>query len=674
MRMMRLPLLIAILLIFLGLACSTSDFLKDIGNFNGEPSISPTATIILESPVIAGEANPDEPVLVTGTIPFTSPFFLAGNAEPFVLLEDQAGFYKRDLEFEFPLAGQAIGPVDVLDENTLSFTLPLPSVPQGTLFDLDNNGEEDKGVMVFQVAYWSNTWGGPFLEERDGTGWSTAYTSATTDPFRDHEINGGYLIIWAPDNEQSFPYGYGEDEKLFTEDDPVQSIPAGYSIVDLNSTPFRVYKEPNPIFELIEGAGAVHDYSEMSYEEAFDTMFEKVRVEYPFTEEKGINWDALYNQFAPRIASARNGEQFYRALKDFTYAIPDGHVGVSPNSDTLGRVFFEEAGGSFGLILAELSNGEVIVTDVLADTPGSRAGILPGAEIIEWEGKPVGQAISQVVPFFGPYSTEHAKREDQLIFLTRMPVGTEISVIYRNVGEQAVEATFRAEIEYESFFRAIPDLDELVLPIDAEVLDESGLGYISITTFLDDYNLMARIWERFIEGLIENEVPGLILDLRINGGGNGALALDFAGYFFNEEMVISRRSSWNERLGEWEYSDFPTRIIPGPMYYEGEVVVIVSPTCISACEGFVYAMSQNDRARIIGHAPTAGAFGSVGTGQYELPDEISMQFPTTRPETMNGELLIENRGVALDITVPVTFESAMGEVDALLQAAIEALR
>ena len=59
-------------------------------------------------------------------------------------------------------------------------------------------------------------------------------------------------------------------------------------------------------------------------------------------------------------------------------AIPDAHVGASLNS----QIFFEDAGGSFGLVLAELSDGRVLVTKVLPDTPGWQAGIAPGAEII----------------------------------------------------------------------------------------------------------------------------------------------------------------------------------------------------------------------------------------------------------------------------------------------------
>jgi C-terminal processing protease CtpA/Prc len=51
-----------------------------------------------------------------------------------------------------------------------------------------------------------------------------------------------------------------------------------------------------------------------------------------------------------------------------------------------------------------------------------------------------------------------------------------------------------------------------------------------------------------------------------------------------------------------------------------------------------------------------------------------MQFPTGRHETLDGELVIEGVGVIPDITVPVTEASALGQDDALLNAAIEALQ
>ena len=64
-------------------------------------------------------------------------------------------------------------------------------------------------------------------------------------------------------------------------------------------------------------------------------------------------------------------------------------------------------------------------------------------------------------------------------------------------------------------------------------------------------------------------------------------------------------------------------------------------------------------------------FGEVGRGQYDLPGDFSLQVPTGRPETLDGELLIEGSGVPLDIQVPVTLESALGRVDAVLEAALD---
>ena len=156
-----------------------------------------------------GEAHPDEPVFISGEIPYTSRFFVDSLAEPFVMLEDEAGFAKRDFEFIFSRASQLIGPVEVSPDLKLSYSLSLPSIPQGTYLDVDNNGEQDTGVQVFAVAYWSNTWRDPFLEPRDGKGWSSAYASTITDSEREYEITGGTLVVWSPDELQAFPTGFG---------------------------------------------------------------------------------------------------------------------------------------------------------------------------------------------------------------------------------------------------------------------------------------------------------------------------------------------------------------------------------------------------------------------------------------------------------------------------------
>ena len=638
------------------------------------PTLAPTFTPLPPIPVKPGVENPDEPIFISGKIPYTSPFFLDTIAEPFVLLEDQAGFIRRDKEFTFDLAGQTVGPVEVLDDLSLTYFLTLPAIPQGTQVDVDNDTEAETGVQVFAIAYWSNTWGGPFLEDRDGKGWSNAYVSTITDPDLDDEIIGGILVVWAPDDKQGFPTGFGADGKLFTQDDPTQPIPAGYSLVNLEEEPFFVYKDSRPVIDLNEGISAVNDFSEMEYSDAFDALFDKISKEYPFTKEKSIDWQRLYDEYAPRIAKARDTTAFHQALHDFTQQIADGHVGLTFNA----REFYEHHGGGFGLVLTELSTGQVIASQVLPDLPAARAGIQVSAEIITWDGKPILEAIGGVEPYFGPYSTEHHKRLEQTAFLPHVPPDTRIQVEYKNPGQETqLETALESELEYDSLFAALPYLSEetLSFPISGEVIPGSGIGYIRISTFSADYHLMALLWDDLLSNLIdaEDQITGLILDLRQNSGGSSGLAFNFAGYFFDEEFTLFQSLYFNNLSGKFELSDHPARIQPAPLYYEGPIAVLISSNCFSACEAFVYMLQHGGRATLIGHTPTAGAFGEVGRGQYKMPDDLTMQFPTGRSETLDGTLLIEGTGVIPDILVPVTQESALGQVDAVLEAAIQAL-
>lgn len=668
----RTIVLLALCLVLASLACRAE--INSTGSQSEPPTgqLVETPTSLPPAPVQAGGAESDEPAAIYGTIPYTSPSFLNSASEPFVLLEDEAGFVNRDLEFEFPLAGQVMGPVTIQDDLSLTYDLALPSVPQGTYVDVDNDGAADKGVQVFAVAYWDNTWGGPFLEERDGTGWSTAYSSTIIDPTND-EITGGTLVVWAPDDQQAFPTDFGADGLLFTADDPTTPIPAGYSLVDLDQSPFRFYKEPRPKLDLNEGVIAVNDYSGLSYSEAFDTLFLKASKEYPFTAEKNVDWMAIYERIKPLVDKAKSSQDFYKAIREFTFSVPDGHIGGLTLDPEL---FYNESGGSFGMILTELSDGRVIVTDILSGTPAEETGIQPGAEIVSWQDLPVQEAIDKVVPTFGPYSTEHARHLAQVMFLTRVPPGSRVNVAYKNPNETFAEQTNMTAIpEYDSLFQAYAYTDQPILPIDAEVLQPSGLGYIRINTFSDDYHLMAQLWERYIQDFKDNEVPGIILDLRTNGGGNSNLANLFAGYFFDEDYTPFRRAYFSDKTGKFETEELrPSDTIqPAPLMYDVPIVVLVGPDCASACEGFAYVLQQGKQATVIGNYPTAGMFGEVNRGQYSLPDDMSLQFPTGRPETSDGEVPIEGVGVIPDIIVPVTLESALGQEDTILQAAIQAL-
>ncbi len=645
---------------------------------------TPTATSVSE--VSPAEIQNDEggPVTVTGEVAYTYPFFTAGVAQPLIVLEDQAGFVDRDRNFLFPPESQVLGKITSdFYTSPFSYSLTLPDEPQGSLRDVDQDGESDSGVMVFAVAYWTNIFGDPYLERRDqyGGGWSSAYASTQVSDDRANylEVYGGTYLVYAPEAGQGFPAGFGDDERLFTEDDPIVTLPQGWTRVDVDSDPFTFDRSREPEIELHEPESlALDDFSGMSYVEAFDAMLEKFRTEYAFTELKQLDWDARAQEFRPRFEAADqagDSRAYLLALRDFLWSVPDGHVGMdlSPLND----LFQSETGGGLGLALRELDDGRVIASFVTEGGPAAEAGMTLGTEVLELGGVPIADAVAKNVPWSSPFSTEHTRRLQQLRYVVRFPVGTEVELTFRGPEGEATTASLTAVPEDESFTSTsfFAGLSGHELPVEFRELD-SGFGYARLTDFFDNELLTIQLWERMIRDLNENQTPGLVLDLRQNGGGSGYLAEQMAAYFFDEDTVTGNTAYYDDSTGEF-YLDttdedmmFPP---PESLRYHGPVVVLVGPACASACEFFAYAMTLEGRATIVGQYPTAGLGGSVS--DFLMPEGISVRFTIGRAVNQDGVIHIEGQGVAPQVRVPVTEETVLaGDRDLILEAGVEEVR
>ena len=623
------------------------------------------------------------PVVITGELHYSNAFFTSGVDDPLIILEDQAGFIDRNETYIIPLESQVPGQITSdYFTSPFSYSLSLPLAPKGSLRDVDNDGDDDAGVMVFAIAHWTNIFGGPLLDKCDqhGGGWSTAYAStrASDDPDARLEIIGGKFIIYAPEAGQGFPAGFGEDGLLFTEDDPIVAVPPGYSIVDMDERPFLFDRAARPLVNLIEPeAAAINDFSELSYSEAFSAMVDLFRREYAYTDLYGLDWDALEATYSTRFAGAEAVEAeeeraaaFALALRDFIWEIPDGHVSMPLSA--VNELFREETDGGLGLSLTELDDGRIVVSYLLDGGPASNAGMELGAEILAWDGGTLAEAMErEFVWAHQALATEHTKRLQQLRYITRFPLGAEVEVGFRNPeSEDEQSATLgviseRASFSNSSFFAGIEG-DEL--PIETRILP-SGYGYVAIYSFSDDERLMVKLWERMIERFIDEELPGVIIDMRYNGGGSGYLADQLAAYFFQEEHTLGFSEFYNDTKGEFTLSQSPDRFcLPDEdMRYDGEVAIITAPGCFSACEFFSYNMTIDERAAIIGHYPTGGLGGAVD--DFLMPDDIEIRFTVTRQLDPDLNIHIEAQGVAPNVLVPVTYESLFLEGDPLLEAA-----
>jgi C-terminal processing protease CtpA/Prc len=635
---------------------------------------------------------PPTPVLesgprkITGQVAYTNSFFTVGVAQPEIILEDQGGFISRDRNFLFPIESQVIGQI-TSDFYTSPFTysIALPEEPAGTLHDVDHDNETDTGVMVFAIAYWTNTWGDPYLERRDqgGGGWSSAYASTKISDDRASylEVYGGMYLVYAPDDQQQFPSTFGSDKKLFTDDDSLMPIPAGWSVIDLDQTPFAVDRSENPTIDLLEPeSAALDDFSALLYTQAFDKMVDKFKKEYAWTELKGIDWDAKAEEFRPRFEEAEKNQddhEYALALRDFFWSIPDTHVGIS--IDPLYDDFLADIEGGLGFAMRETDDSKIIANYILEGGPAEKAGMKWGAEIIALDGIPTADAVGAMVPWSSPFSNPVIKRLQQLRYALRFRMDQgSVEVKFKNLdgSEQIAELEVVAETNSFNFSSFYAGQSLTALPVEFSVLP-SGYGYIKVNSFFDNDVLSIQVWERAIRYFKENEIPGIILDLRINGGGSGWLADQMAAYFFTTETAVGNSAFYNRGSGEFYMDPGDEDIMyppPPDLQFEGPVAVLVGPACASACEFFSYDMTVNDRAMIVGQYPTEGAGGSVE--EFLMPEGLYAQLTIGRAVDALGKVHLEGKGVMPAIMVPVTLATLRQEadgVDVVLAAAEEVL-
>jgi C-terminal processing protease CtpA/Prc len=623
---------------------------------------------------------PAGPVEISGTFTVTNDYVIATYiVEHAVALVDMYGFVIRDEEWELPVDSQVLGFLSVDVENLSGeYAIDLPARPEGTLADVDNDGQSEEGVQIFAVAYSPNIAGGPFSEGDDRSlGWPSYLASVKTDSENEDEVIGGKLVVWAPDDRQEFPTGFGADGLLFTEDDPVGPIPAGYSIIDLDQSPFGVSQEAEPELTLYEPKDiAVKDFSDLGYTEAFEELYKAISRDWAFNGVKGkeVDWEALHDEIAPRVAEAEKNKdalEFYRALHDFTLAIPDGHVGLGGGE--LGNADFQpRVAGGYGFAIRELVSGEFAVVFVTRGGPAEEAGMELGAEVTEFDGRPIAEAVSQIQPYAGPFSQEIFKRYQQARYLLRAPVGTEASVTFVSPGGQPQTATLTAIEERDSFqFTSIYyGFEPSDLPVTFRLLD-TGVGYINVASYYDDLNLIIRLFERALKTFQAQGVSSIVIDLRFNGGGN---PLGLAGFLYDQEIPLGQKERYSEKTGKFEPVGVPDKVLPNTNQYEFEkIAVLVGPACFSACEQEAYSFSQVPGAIVVGYYSSGGVFADVARGQVSLPEGMSLQFSTDRFVNPDGSLFLEGKGAVPTVRVPLTLENLLSTEDVVLRAAEDAL-
>ncbi|OUR62297.1 C-terminal processing peptidase [Colwellia sp. 39_35_sub15_T18] len=175
------------------------------------------------------------------------------------------------------------------------------------------------------------------------------------------------------------------------------------------------------------------------------------------------------------------------------------------------------------------------------------------------------------------------------------------------------------------------------------------VGVITIPSF---YNNLSRDVKKELNKLKEQEVQGIIIDLRGNGGGSLPEATLLTGLFIDKGPVVQIRNS-ADRVDVHRDRD-------GISYYDGPLTVMVDRYSASASEIFAAAIQDYGRGVIIGEH-TFGK-GTVqqhrGLGRvYDLYENPlgSIQYTIAKFYRINGGST-QHKGVLPDIDFPTAVD------------------
>jgi len=321
------------------------------------------------------------------------------------------------------------------------------------------------------------------------------------------------------------------------------------------------------------------------------------------------------------------------AIKGMFNSIDDPYTQYMSNKE-FGDLMTTTQGtyGGIGVIVTPGDDGYVTVVSPIEDTPGEKAGLIPGDKIIAVNGEAI----------FGD-------KLDYAVGLMKGEPGTEVKLA---ILRDSKNETFDVNIKREEI---------RLKTVRSEVI-ENDIGYIRITMFDEK---TAEDFKIHLEELKSKNIKGLVLDLRNNPGGLLDQCVEIADEILGEQVIVYTEDRDGSR--NIEKSDKKQLEVP--------LTVLVNKGSASASEILSGAIKDGKKGTIIGST----TFGKGLVQQVKpLPDGTGFKFTISEYFTPNG-INIHGTGVVPDIIVELPEQDASEvateiQEDIQLKKAIEILR
>lgn len=388
--------------------------------------------------------------------------------------------------------------------------------------------------------------------------------------------------------------------------------------------------------------------------EVFERVWKTVNEKYYDPKFNGVDWKAVREKYRPLAEKAASDAEFYDVLTLMVGELRDAHTRVrSPRR----RIESEKKQATSAGVRIWQVEGVPIITSVAPDSDAARAGVMTGMIVRTVGGRAVGEALSEARREVGTSSSERATR---LLSYSRLVAGepeTQLELgLTRADGTPLEVSLTRRTLSAATQFAAN------LLP--------SGLAYIKFNQF------QAPVDKQIKEALLKfKDAPALIIDLRSNGGGDGALGLKIAGYFFDESVSFANIIT---RTGKPPSAFFGLYKLPkefkagkkGGQLYARPVVVLVNEATGSTSELFANAMQEQKRATIIGTQSCGCVLGILHHTKLKGGGDLAVSeigFVTAKGKTLEGI------GVVPDNPIAPALPDVQSGRDVALEAAVRYL-
>ncbi|MFB9884895.1 carboxy terminal-processing peptidase [Balneatrix alpica] len=243
-------------------------------------------------------------------------------------------------------------------------------------------------------------------------------------------------------------------------------------------------------------------------------------------------------------------------------------------------------------------------------------------------------------------------RLDEVVDLIRGPKDTTVRLQIQPAGgddkKQKIISLVRSKVKLED---QAAQKKVLELPREGKT---HKIGVVTLPTFYLDfqaaqagdpnYKSTTRDVEQLIQELKHENIEGLIVDLRNNGGGSLREANELIGLFIRQGPTVQVRDSQGNVniMGD-----------PDPkVVYEGPLVVLVNRLSASASEIFAGAIQDYGRGLVLG----SQTFGK-GTVQTLLPLDVGqLKLTQAKFYRISGEST-QHKGVIPDISFPSSVDN-----------------